>query len=205
MVKEQVLGYARVSTKKQKDDGSIDIQIEAIKRYCEAYNYDLQLPIYKDDGISAFKERPKHKVMMKRALDEEQIKGVIVNDLTRFGRSTVDLLIQIQKLDEAGKKFISIRDNIDISTSSGRLLLKMLSAIAEYEKEIITGRMEAGKEKAKLEGTRSGKPMHRPEKEIDWELVKDRRIHHYSWSKIAKEIGVSLPTILKRKNKEGIL
>jgi len=201
--REKVVGYARVSTVKQLSGTSIEDQQSAIKRYCDAYNFDL-IKTYKDEGVSAYKERPRYEEMLEKVYKDETIKGVIVNDLTRFGRSTIDLLTQIKLLDSKGKIFVSIKDNIDLSTKNGRLLLVLLSGIADYEKETIMERMNAGREYARLNGTKSGKPMHRPEAVIDWKVVKDLRKVGLSWTKTAKQVGVSVPTIIKRARKEGV-
>ncbi len=200
--KERLVGYTRVSTPKQAKGHSIELQKDSIERYCKVFDFDL-IKIYKDEGLSAYRDRPAYERMIQRVFEEEYIDGVIVNDLTRFGRSTIDLLVQVNRLGEAGKKFISIKDNIDISTKNGRLLLTMLSAIADYERETIMERMEAGKERAKMEGTKSGKPMHRPKAVIDWDTVKDLRKVGLSWTKTAKQVGVSVPTLIKRAREEG--
>jgi hypothetical protein len=64
--------------------------------------------------------------------------------------------------------------------------------------------MQAGKEYARMHGTKSGKPMCRPRKTVDMELLKDRRTHGYSFNKIAKEVKVSLPTLIKIAKEAGI-
>lgn len=196
-MKEKLVGYVRVSTIKQTKGHSIEYQVEAIKKYCDAYNIDL-VKIYKDEGLSAYKDRPQYEKMLQRVYDED-IYGIIVNDLTRFGRSTSDLLMQIKDLDNKGKKLISIKDNIDISTKNGRLLLTMLSAIADYEKETIMERMSAGREIARRKGTKFGRHL----KVIDWELVKMLR-PDVSWTQIARKVGVSCPTLISRAKDEGI-
>ena len=198
----KIVGYVRVSTQKQVKGKSIEIQKEAIKRYCDANELDL-VKIYTDKGISAYKKRPQYKAMIEHLLKNDDWKGLIVHDLTRFGRSTADLLFQINRLDGKGKVFISIKDNIDISTKTGRLLLTMLSAIADFERESIRERMEAGKEYARVHGTKSGKPMHRPYAEIDWDKALELRKYGLSWRKTAKAVGVSPATLIKRAREVG--
>jgi len=141
--------------------------------------------------------------MTEKLLSDKTLDGVIVHDLTRFGRSTADLLFQINRLDGNGKLFISIKDNIDISTKTGKLLLGLLSVIADYERETIRERMDAGKEYAKVHGTRSGKPMNRPFAVIDWDKVMELRGYGLSWRKTAKQVGVSCTTLIKRAREEG--
>ena len=198
-----VFGYVRVSTKKQIEGHSLDYQKEAIEKFCKFKDYNL-IKIYEDKGISSYKDRKQHKKMMKRLLSDDSIDGVVVNDLTRFGRSTQDLLIQIHDIDNSNKKFISVKDNIDISTKTGRLMLKMLSAIADYEAETIRERMQAGREWAQEHGTKSGKPIGRPQADIDWNKVRELRKHNISWNKTSNVVGVSTPTLIKRAKDKGI-
>ena len=198
----KIVGYVRVSTQKQVKGKSIEIQKEAIKRYCDANGLEL-IKIYTDKGISAYKTRPQYKALIEHLLKNDDWNGLIVHDLTRFGRSTADLLFQINRLDDKGKVFISIKDNIDISTKTGKLLLTMLSAIADFERESIRERMEAGKEYARVHGTKSGKPMHRPYAEIDWDKALELRKYGLSWRKTAKAVGVSCATLIKRAREEG--
>ena len=196
------VGYVRVSTATQTKGTSLEYQKEQIKKYCKLHDYDL-LKIFADKGISAYKKRPQFEAMIELVLKDDSVEGVICNDLTRFGRSTADLLFQINRIDQNGKKFISIKDNIDISTKTGKLLLGLLSVIADYEREQIRERMNAGKEYAKIHGTKSGKPLHRPYAEIDWKKVKELRGYGLSWRKTAENVGVSCTTLIKRAREEG--
>jgi DNA invertase Pin-like site-specific DNA recombinase len=201
---DNYVGYIRVSTKTQIKGGSLTFQEDAIKKYCKAHDYKL-IKIYKDKGISAYKKRPQFQAMMEHIFKQDDWKGIIVYDLTRFGRSTADLLYQINRLDDQDKEFVSIKDNIDIGNKTGRMLLGMLSVIADYERETIRERMEAGKEYARVHGTRSGKPMHRPLKEIDWDQVMRFRKFGLSWRKTAENLRprVSTTTLIKRAREEG--
>ena len=199
---ERFIGYSRVSTKTQTKGTSIEYQNDAIKKYCKNNNIEL-VKIYTDKGLSAYKKRPEFDKMMNVVFNDETIDGVIVNELTRFGRSTSDLLFQINQIEGKNKSFKTIKDNFDTSTKTGKLLLGMLSLIADYERETIQERMIAGKEWAKVHGTKSGKPMHRPQVVIDWDRVKELRSYGLSWRKTAKEIGISAPTIISRAKEKG--
>jgi len=197
-----IIGYSRVSTIKQIKGHSLKIQKESIENYCKFHNYNI-IKIYTDEGISAFKDRPQFDAMMKRVLTDDDVSGVIVHSFTRFGRSTIDLLNQIKSISNVNKTFISVRENIDLSDKIGKLLMTVLSAIAEYEVDIIKERMEAGKEYARIHGTKSGKPMHRPRKTIDWEQVTNYRTKKLSWNTIAKLMNVTSPTLIKHAREKG--
>jgi len=198
-----VLGYIRVSTLKQVKGHSLDYQKEAIVEYCKLHKLTLD-HIYIDKGISGIKERPEFKKLMKRLLTETKLSGVVVYSFTRFGRSTQDLLFNIEQLKEKEKLFVSIKEQFDISTKIGKMMLTMLAAIAEYERDTILEQMSAGREYAKLHGTKSGKPMHRPKVEIDFGKVRYYRDHKLSWRKTASILNVSTPTLISRAREEGI-
>jgi len=207
-----LLGYIRVSTLPQVEGTSIDVQIEKIKEYCKTKEHTL-IKMYSDKGVSGAVKRPKFEAMMKRAMEDDKINGVICYELTRFGRNTIDLLTNIKLLEKANKKFISVKDEINTNSASGTLILQMLSAISEFERKRIIERLKEGKEWAKIHGTKSGKPMHRPKKDVNWELVKELRELGLSWNKISqhwnksvktKKEKISVPTLIKRAKEEGI-
>jgi len=139
---------------------------------------------------------------MSYLLSNKELTGVIYYDLTRFGRSTVDLLMHINEIEKVGKVFITVKDSFDTGTKTGKLLLTVLSAIADYESRTILERMQSGREWAKIHGTKSGKPMHRPKKQIDWKRVNELRALGLSWTKTADHVGVSTPTLIKRAKEE---
>jgi DNA invertase Pin-like site-specific DNA recombinase len=180
-------GYVRVSTKKQLEGGGLDIQKEKIKKYAQVHDHTIK-KIYEDRGVSAIKDRPQFNRMMKEL---DGVDGVIVADLTRFGRSLTDLFVNVDKIKMSDKQFISVRESIDLSTSPGRLQFNMLASIAEYERETIRDRLESGAEYAREYGTKSGNPLHRPRIKIDWRLVDEYQAKGLSLSAISKIIGVS--------------
>lgn len=202
---KSVYGYVRVSTLRQVKGHSLDYQREALEKFCKANDCRLA-KVYVDKGISAVKERVELEKMFTKVLSSESIDGIITYTIARFGRSTQDLLFRIEQLHERGKIFISVKEQFDTSTKLGKLLLTMLAAIAEFERETILERMQAGREHAKLSGTKSGKPMHRPRVEIDWKKVDYYREHNISWRKIALLLRppVSVPTIIKRARERGM-
>ena len=193
-----MVAYVRVSTKNQR----LDVQKEEIVKYCKYKDIDI-IRWYEDKGVSGALHRIKWQRALKHAIDNDEVDGVIVYDLSRAGRSTGELLFNLEKLRKAGKKFISVKENINTDTKEGRFMLNVLAAIAELEREVIRERMAAGREYAKKYGTKSGKPCHRPLKEIDWELVRKFRKMGGSWRLIAKIVGVHPNTLIRRAGREA--
>ncbi len=195
----RVFGYARVSTDEQVKSGSLQQQIDKIKQYCELHNHEL-LELFVDAGVSALSQRPEWERLMHKARNRE-CEAVVVTKLDRWGRSVKDLVTSIDELKSLGIHFISIGDNIDTSTPNGRLLFHILSAFAEFEREIIRERMQAGRERAKAEG----KLLHRPKKKLPLKEIK--RLYcevGLSATAIAKLLGVSTNTILSRLREMGV-
>jgi DNA invertase Pin-like site-specific DNA recombinase len=201
---EKFIGYVRVSTLTQVKGHSLDYQKEALTKLASMHNVEL-VKVYADEGVSGVKFRPEFEKAMKKILEDKEINGILFYSVFRFGRSTDDIKHNLDKIKDAGKRFLSVSENIDLTNSQGRFMFHVLSDVAEFERDIIIERMQSGKEWAKTHGTKSGKPMCRPKKKIDWEIVKDRRLHGYSFTKIAKELGISTPTLTNRSKAEGIV
>ena len=101
------------------------------------------------------------------------------------------LVTSLAELDAYGIAFISLRDNLDLSTPSGRLMMQLLGAMAEFERALIQERVRAGLRNAKLKGVRLG----RPRVFVSDSSVDALRHSGTSWRAIAKELGVALATV----------
>ncbi len=188
---KSLAGYCRTSLTRQ--ERSIAHQKEEIQKYADAYGYKLKF--FVDEGMSAYKHRPKFEAMMK---DLNAFDGVIVTDLTRFGRSTWELLGSIKTIQDKGLSFITIKQQINTGTKEGKLMLTILSAIADFERAVIRERLEWGKEYAKVHGTKSGLPMHRPRKDVNWRRFNELKELGLPVSKIAKDLEMSKSTLYAR-------
>ncbi|MBW2977648.1 recombinase family protein [Candidatus Woesearchaeota archaeon] len=143
--------YTRVSTEEQAKQGfSLAAQEDALKNYAQATGYEL-FKIYKDEGKSAkdIKHRPALKQLLKDA-EDKKFNAIFVYKLDRFSRSLKDLILTIEKLKEWEVDFISLQDKIETASASGKLMFHIISAFAEFERDIISERTIFGMtEKAK--------------------------------------------------------
>lgn len=190
---EKVAIYARVSTKDQK----IENQIDLLREYCDSRNFEI-FKEYKDIGVSGSVFERKALKMLMRDAKEGKFKSVIVHKLDRFGRSAIDLLNGVEELKNMNVSFISISDNIDTSSHYGKLIFQILSAFAEFERNLLIERTNIGLKRARLKGSRSGKPCHRPKKDIDKEQLRELYTKRVPISAISRLLNCSRTTIYSR-------
>ena len=138
--------YARVSTQDQSPKMQIDALIEKAKR--EGWDYALF-----EEKESTRKTRPVKYALYQRLLNKE-FDGVCVWKIDRWARSTQELSREVTMLFNKGVKFISLTDNIDLSSASGTLQFNIISAFAQFERDIISERTKEGLKHAKNVGKR---------------------------------------------------
>ena len=119
--------------------------------------------------------------------------AVLVWKLDRFGRSLKHLVNAPAELEALGVAFISYKDNLDLTTPSGRLMFQVIGAMAEFERELIRERVKAGLRNAKAKGKRLG----RPPAVVDAGEIARLKSEGFSWAKIAEELGVGEGTVRK--------
>lgn len=148
----RMLGYTRVSTASQDAQLQLDSLLSAGVQKRDVFA-DVT------SGSKAAAGRPG----MKKLLDyAEAGDTVVVWRVDRLGRSLIDVLNTVNLLRERGVQVRSIADGIDPATTTGRLMLNMLATLAEYERELIIERVNAGIAAAKASGTRFGRPLSDP-------------------------------------------
>lgn len=139
----RVAVYARKS-KITETGKSIEIQKEkCISLACAQFDVaEDDILIYEDEGKSGFyADRPQYKRML-RDIENNKIKAVICYKIDRISRRTVDLLNLVQQMDQKGISFISVSDReLDTSSRTGKIMISLLSAIAEFERDIIAERI----------------------------------------------------------------
>src|SRR5918998_5381633 len=154
---ERVALYLRVSSEEQRDRETIEIQREFLEQYRNLYELEAS-DVYGDDGVSGtipLHERPEGRRLLADA-KEGKFQTVLVKKLDRLGRTLLVIVDAHDRLmTEAGVALRSATEPIDTSTPSGRLIFQMLASFAEYDRENIRERTQAGIHRA----FRSGKNM----------------------------------------------
>jgi len=181
--------YARVSTLIGQ---SPEMQLAELREYASRRGWEIYGE-YVDSGISGSKEsRPELNRLMSD-VHLRRIDVVLCWKVDRFGRSLKHLVNALADLDSYGVAFVSLRDNLDLSTPSGRLMFQIIGAMAEFERSLIQERVRAGLRNAKLEG----KTLGRPPLVLDCNRIARLRASGASIREISAQLEVSTATIHK--------
>ena len=150
--------YTRVSTSMQVDGYSLDAQRDKLRKYAEYEDMEIAGE-YSDEGFSGKNIQGRHE--FQRMLQDIQdckdgVEYVLVFKLSRFGRNAADVLNSLQLMQDFGVNLICVEDGIDSSKDSGKLMISVLSAVAEIERENIRTQTMAGREQKAREGKWNG-------------------------------------------------
>lgn len=182
----RLLGYTRVSTASQDAQLQLAVGVEARDVFSDVTS-----------GSKNAAQRPG----MRRLLDYATAGDmVVVWRVDRLGRSLIDVLNTVNLLRESDISIRSVQDGIDPATTNGRLLLDMLATLAEYERELITERVNAGIAAAKASGTRFGRPPIEPAviaKKLA--IVNDARSKGHTATDAAHLVGWSRATFYRHR------
>jgi DNA invertase Pin-like site-specific DNA recombinase len=184
---ERVALYARVSTAAAQDP---EMQLVELREYAARRGWEV-VDEYVDQGVSGSKEsRPALNRLMADA-HRRRFEVVLCWKIDRFGRSLKHLVNALADLDAYGVAFVSLGDNLDLSTPSGRLMFQIIGAMAEFERALIQERVRAGLRNARAKGKRLG----RPRVTVDVPRITALRAQGRSWASIADALGVGEGTV----------
>ena len=185
--------YARVSTTDQHND----IQIRELTEYVRRREWELA-GIYEDQMSGAKSSRPGLDRLMQDARSR-RLDVVLVLKLDRFGRSLVHCVSAIQELQSLGIRFIATSQGLDTDESNpaSKLLMHILAAVAQFERELIRERVSAGMKAARIRGTRTGNAIGRPRRVFYRDEVLRLRGDGLSFEKIARQLGIGVGTVAR--------
>lgn len=175
-----LIGYARVST----DDQHLDLQRDAlVQAGC------LKLYEDRESGTKAMR--------LGLALALEVLREgdtLVVWRLDRLGRSLKDLIALVETLEARGIGLKSLKENIDTTSSGGKLVFHLFGALAEFERTLLRERTQAGLTAARARGRRGGRPkaLDPAKRKLAVRLYRERQ---YSIAEICRLVGISKPTL----------
>lgn len=137
------IGYARVSTTSQ----NLDMQVSALT--------DAGCDKIYTEKVSGVGDRTELKAVLEYLRDGDSL---VIYKLDRLGRNMKDLLATIEQLQQKNVSLVSLRDNIDTGSTTGKLIMHIFASLAEFERDLIKERSAEGRREAKKKGVRFGRP-----------------------------------------------
>ena len=184
------VAYVRVSTVEQNESR----QIEALEKH--------NIEKWFTEKVSA---KDTNRPQLMAMLDFVREGDVIyIHDFSRLARSTKDLLEIVELLDNKGVHLVSNKENIDTSTPSGKLMLTMIGAIAEFERQNLLERQAEGIAIAKREGKFNGGQVKKIDDNLFTRYYEDYKSRKISKTKLAEALEISRPTLNKLLKDKGL-
>jgi len=176
--------YARVSTVNNGQDPGM--QTRELREYCKRRGWKITGE-FVDEGISGAKDsRPELNKLISDA-HRRRFDAVVVWRFDRFARSVSHLLRALENFKALGIEFVSLSEQVDTSTPTGKMVFTVLGAVAELERSLIAERVKAGLRNARAKGKRLG----RPRVAVDAARIASLRAHGRSWREVTAEMGIS--------------
>ena len=193
MTTKLVALYCRVSTSDKNQ--TTENQIRELKSYCKRMDYEI-VKIYEDEvsGAKSREKRPAYNALCKDAF-RKNFELIIGWDVSRFGRSMKEFVHFLSDMDDRGIGVVAVKNGLDTSSSTGRLMMKMIGCLEEWNREMLVERTKSGLARTVANGTKLGR------KSVLTSSMKkrivDAREEGNSLQKIASEVGVGLATVHK--------
>ena len=190
---EKTAIYMRVSTTLQTTEN----QLIPLTEYAKRMGLEI-VSVYKDEGISGVKsKRPALNEMLKDAV-KGKFSQILIYDISRLGRSLKELINLLNDFNQLKIRLVFLQQGIDTSTSTGQMMFNLLGVFAEWERNTIVDRVNAGLDRARLEGKKLGRPTTINDSVIN--AVRLLRSKSLGIRKIATELKVGVGTVMKILN-----
>jgi DNA invertase Pin-like site-specific DNA recombinase len=195
-IRLKVAIYARVSTINGQDP---EMQLRELREYSERRKWKISKE-YVDIGISGTKEKRPELDKLLTDAHRRKFDAVIVWKFDRFARSVSHLLRALETFRAQGIEFVSLSEQVDTSTPTGKMIFTVLGAVAELERSLIIERVRAGIKNARAKGKRLG----RPPKVKDTVQINRLRAEGASWRAVGIALGVSPSTAFCASNRVSL-
>jgi DNA invertase Pin-like site-specific DNA recombinase len=180
--------YARVSTANNGQDPTM--QTRELREYCDRRGWTVAGE-YVDIGISGTKERRPELDRLLGEAHRRRFDAVVVWRFDRFARSVSHLLRALETFKSLGIEFVSLSEQVDTSTPTGKMVFTVLGAVAELERSLIVERVRAGLRNARAKG----KSLGRPRVAVDAARIAVLRSQGLSWAKIGERLRLGEGTV----------
>jgi putative DNA-invertase from lambdoid prophage Rac len=193
---QKIAIYCRVSTA----DQSCERQERDLLAYAERAGYEV-VGVWKETGSGVKTDRIERKKVIALA-QARRIDAILVTELSRWGRSTIDLVHTLQALHVWNVSLIAQSGfQFDLSTPQGRMIASVMSSIAEFERDLIQERVRSGIAAAKARGKQFGRrPGYRPSDKHATKVLNLIQ-EGFSYRMIARQLGISKNTVLAIANR----
>lgn len=184
--------YVRTSTDLQHSD----MQKDELLAFCKARDWSV-VEIFEDTMTGTHMNRPEFQRLLRLAR-QRKVDVVVCWKLDRFFRSLKDMVNTLQELGDLGIEFVALRDQIDMTTASGRLMAHLLAAFGEFEAALCRQRVLAGLDAARRRGKILGRP-----RSVDAAKILELRRTGKTYREIAEVLGVSpgsIASVLSQKH-----
>src|SRR5664279_6441995 len=186
--------YARVSTSSKGQDP--EMQLTELREFASKRGWQI-VDEFVDIGVSGSKDHRPQLDNMMRLAKMRKVDVIVCWKLDRFGRSLRHLVDALDELQAVGCAFVSLRDNLDLTTPAGRMMFHVIGAMAEFERELIRERVKAGLAHARSKGQKLGRPRVFRERDKDAKAIRRMRGEGNSYGEIAEELGRSKADVFR--------
>ena len=189
--------YCRVSTSTK--DQTTENQLRELNSYCDRMGYEV-IKIYEDQisGAKTREKRPAYNQLCKDAF-LKKFDLVIAWDVSRFGRSLKEFVSFLADMDDKGIGVVAVKNGLDTSSSTGKMMMKMIGVMEEWNREMLVERTKSGLARTRANGTKLGrKKITNPKMTAQ---IISLRNENKSIRAIATEVGVSTATIQRELRK----
>ena len=183
----KVAMYCRVSTSTK--DQTTENQLLELTSYCDRMGYEV-VKVYEDEvsGSKTREKRPAYNQMCKDAF-LKKFDAIIGWDVSRFGRSMKEFVSFLADMDDKGIGVIAVKNGLDTVSSSGRMMMKLIGVLEEWNREMLIERTKAGLARTVANGTKLGrKSVLTPSIK---KQITELKENGFSIRKISDEIGIN--------------